>query len=175
MGVGLSVVRSLVEMHGGTVQVTSDGKDSGSEFCVRLPRVVEAIGEPVTRQPVPWPTGKRVVVVEDNHDGREMLQLLLERSGYEVFTAADGKSGLALIDRLTPDLAIVDIGLPIMDGFELARRVRERPQHEALYLVALTGYGQASDHTAALAAGFDEHLVKPLDPDELMRWIKAEA
>jgi DNA-binding response OmpR family regulator len=127
------------------------------------------------RQPVPWPTGKRVAVVEDNHDGREMLQLLLQRSGYEVFTAADGKSGLELIDRLSPDIAIVDIGLPIMDGFELARQLRSSPKHQALYLVALTGYGQAADHAAALEAGFDEHLVKPLDPDELTRWLKADA
>jgi two-component system CheB/CheR fusion protein len=113
-----------------------------------------------------------VVVVEDNEDSREMMRLLLQNAGYEVFTAADGEGGLEIIQRMKPDTAIVDIGLPRMDGFELARRLRAGGG-ERIHLVALTGYGQASDHQAALEAGFDEHVVKPLDSDEIERLTKA--
>jgi two-component system CheB/CheR fusion protein len=172
MGVGLSVVRSLVQMHGGSVEAKSKGRGHGCEFIVRLPLSAPPTQEPVSRTHVPWPAGSRVVVVEDNLDGCEMMELLLERAGYEVFAAHDGKAGLELILREKPDFALVDIGLPLMDGFELARRVREATDGHAPYMVALTGYGQAADHAAALDAGFNEHLVKPLDPNDLERLLR---
>jgi two-component system CheB/CheR fusion protein len=174
MGVGLSVVRSLVDMHGGSVEAHSEGPDRGSQFTVCLP--LATAGEPsrFRRRPIEWPRAGRVVIIEDNPDGREMLQLLLEQAGHEVFAAADGKSGIEVIDRVEPDVAIVDIGLPIMDGLEVARQVRSQPKHKGLLMVALTGYGQASDQAAALQAGFDQHLVKPLDPDEFVRWARPD-
>jgi CheY-like chemotaxis protein len=169
--VGLSVVRSLVEMHGGSIEAQSGGVGSGSRFVARLPLSSRPLLAPAERGKISWPAGKRVVVVEDNPDGREMLTLLLEGAGYDVASAPDGKSGLELILAKQPDIAIVDIGLPEMDGFEVARRVCARAEQRP-YMVALTGYGQESDHVAALDAGFDEHLVKPLDPDELKRLIR---
>jgi CheY-like chemotaxis protein len=174
MGVGLSVVRSLVEMHAGSIAAYSAGRDKGSTFIVRLPLTSSCISTPAPRRAMPWPSGKRVVVIEDNPDGAEMLGLLLEHAGYEVFTAGDGKSGMELIDRVRPDIALVDIGLPVMDGFELARWARSRPEYHNLYMLALTGYGQASDRAAALAAGFDEHLVKPVDAEELRRIMQTK-
>jgi DNA-binding response OmpR family regulator len=140
-----------------------------------LPLTTGAPTLPSARRGIPWPFGKRVIVIEDNIDGCEMMRLLLEQAGYEVFCANDGKSGLETIEKVRPDIAIVDIGLPLMNGFDLARHVRARGELKNLYLVALTGYGQASDHAAALDAGFDEHLVKPLDPDELTRLVRQSA
>jgi two-component system CheB/CheR fusion protein len=113
-----------------------------------------------------------VVVIEDNPDGAEMLSLLLEHAGYQVFTAEDGKSGIELIERVSPHVALVDIGLPVMDGFEVARWIRAQSEHQDLYLLALTGYGQAGDRAAALEAGFDEHLVKPVDADTLRQLMQ---
>ena len=170
MGVGLSVVRALVDMHGGNVEAYSDGPDRGSQFTVSLPLSRAAAPSRLRHQAIEWPRAGRVVIIEDNPDGREMLQLLLEQGGHEVFAAADGKSGIEVIDRVEPDVAIVDIGLPIMNGLEVARQVRSRPKHKELLMVALTGYGQAADQAAALEAGFDQHLVKPLDPEEFVRW-----
>jgi two-component system CheB/CheR fusion protein len=116
------------------------------------------------------PLGK-VLVVEDNADIREMLRALLELDGYQVRTANDGLDGLAAIERDPPDAALIDIGLPELDGYEVARRVRAGVKDGELFLVALTGYGQATDREAALAAGFDEHLVKPLKASELTRLL----
>jgi two-component system CheB/CheR fusion protein len=174
MGVGLTLVRSLVEMHGGTIAAKSDGLGKGSEFTMRLRLAVPCDKtEAAAPQSIPWPAGKRVVVIEDNEDSCQTLQLLLESAGYEVSTAGDGKSGIALIERVRPDMAIVDIGLPVMNGFEVARKIRAHSKHKDLYMVALTGYGQASDQIAALEAGFNEHVVKPLDPEELKRLMSA--
>jgi CheY-like chemotaxis protein len=127
-----------------------------------------------TRNSTPWPAGKRVVVIEDNRDGAEMLSLLLEHAGYEVHTAEDGKAGIELIERVAPDVALVDIGLPVMDGFDVARWVRANERHRGLYLLALTGYGQAGDRAAALQAGFDEHLVKPVDAEMLRQVMQGK-
>lgn len=172
MGLGLTLVRSLVQMHGGNIVAHSNGLDKGSAFVVRLPLAsMPADAATLTQKDLRWPEGKRIVVIEDNLDNCETLKLLLERAGYEVFTAADGKSGLDTIERLSPDIAIVDVGLPEMNGFELARHVRSKLARP-IYMVALTGYGQAADHAMALEAGFDEHLVKPLHPDELTRLMR---
>jgi two-component system CheB/CheR fusion protein len=173
MGVGLSVVRSLVDMHDGNIVARSDGPGRGSSFVVRIPLAPASARAPGTRRPTPWPVGRRVVVVEDNPDGAEMLSLLLQHAGYEVFTAEDGQRGVELIAQVEPHVALVDIGLPVMDGFEVARWVRQQPKHEHLYLLALTGYGQPGDRAAALEAGFDEHLVKPVDAEMLRQVLRA--
>ena len=114
---------------------------------------------------------RTVVLVEDQADARRMMQLFLESQGVNVFTAANGMEGAALIERVHPDLALVDLGLPVMSGFELARHVRKNSDHSATRLVALSGYGQDSDIQAALDAGFDEHVTKPPDPERLERLL----
>ena len=163
MGVGLSLVQTLVKLHGGEVQAYSEGIGHGSSFRIRLPLAQ-------TEAAVAWspelatsdeqPASRAIVVVEDNEDSRELLVLALERAGHEVRSAPDGESGLALLLAERPHAAIVDIGLPGIDGYEVARRTRAA--HGAgLLLIALTGYGQASDRMRAFDAGFDVHLTKP--------------
>jgi two-component system, sensor histidine kinase len=170
LGIGLTLVRTLVELHGGTVTAESPGSGLGSVFTVRLPRVeIPAQGEDGVRRPTP--IRRRVLIVEDNDDAREMLKVLLEHEGHEVFEASDGTEGVRAASRLHPDLALVDLGLPILDGYEVARFIR-RQDHQPQRLVALTGYGQSADRKRALEAGFDDHLVKPVDPDRLVELLQ---
>jgi two-component system, chemotaxis family, CheB/CheR fusion protein len=173
LGVGLTLLRSLVELHHGRVDATSDGPGRGSTFTVRLPiataRAQAAVEAPLRRSAV-----KTVVLVEDQTDARRMLQLLLESSGIRVYPAENGREGVALIEQVRPDLALVDLGLPLMNGFELARAIRENPANNATRLVALSGYGQDSDVQAALAAGFDDHFTKPPDPERLEAMLNGE-
>ncbi|MGK3966762.1 chemotaxis protein CheB [Sorangium sp. So ce118] len=173
LGVGLTLVRGLVEKHGGTVSARSDGEGKGSEFEVWLPvterpHEKEAIRGSLLRK---FPKGSRVVVVEDNADGREALCALLKRAGFECHSTDHGIAGIELMDAVLPHIAIVDIGLPGIDGLEFARRVREKRQHKNVYLIALTGYGQQNDREKASGAGFDEHLVKPVDLATLKRLL----
>jgi CheY-like chemotaxis protein/anti-sigma regulatory factor (Ser/Thr protein kinase) len=165
LGIGLTLVRTLTELHGGTVTAESPGPGLGSVFTVRLRRVevLETVGP---AGPRPYAIRRRVLIVEDNDDAREMLKLLLEHEGHEVYEAVDGTEAVRAASRLHPDLALVDLGLPILDGYEVARFIR-RQDHQPQRLVALTGYGQVEDRRRALEAGFDEHLVKPIDPDRL--------
>jgi two-component system, chemotaxis family, CheB/CheR fusion protein len=170
LGVGLTLVRALVEMHGGSVSARSDGDGSGSEFAVRLPLTTLA-ESPDAQEPSAWsmpPAGTTVVVVEDNADSREMLCTMLARARLTCHGAADGLAALGLLDEVTPDVAILDVGLPGMDGLEVARRIRGNPRHRGVRLIALTGYGQESDRRATRRAGFDYHLVKPVQPSELL-------
>jgi signal transduction histidine kinase len=166
LGLGLTLVRRITELHGGTVEATSEGADCGSTFTVRLPTVAA----PTPASPPAAPAGngrrRRIVIVEDNADAREMLHFALELSGHEVHEAHDGPSGLATILRLRPDVALVDVGLPELDGYEIARQVR-KTAGTTIRLIALTGYGQPDDRRHALEAGFDAHLVKPVGPDAL--------
>jgi two-component system, chemotaxis family, CheB/CheR fusion protein len=172
MGVGLTLVRSLVEMHGGTVSAHSEGRGKGTELVVRMPLTAAPRREALpTRPRVQWPAGTKIVVVEDNHDSRQTLCTLLELAGFDCHAAENGADGITLMERVRPDIGIIDIGLPGIDGFELARRIRARPELGGLYLVALTGYGQPADRTMAIEAGFDEHLVKPLQPEDLTRLL----
>ncbi len=167
LGVGLTLVRALVALHGGTVIAESDGEQKGSVFTVRLPLSDQAPRVlPVTRAPLA--EGSTIVVVEDNVDSRELLCEQLSSAGFRCHTAGTGPTAIELIDRVRPDVAILDIGLPEMDGFEVARRLRAKPAHGSTTLIALTGYGRASDRTAAHAAGFDEHLVKPVEIEKLL-------
>ena len=167
LGIGLTLVRRLVEQHGGTVAVASEGAGKGSTFTVRLP----AIARPVeTRAPAlsPRPSAaRRVLVIEDNDDSRQMLRELIRLLGHEVYEAADGVTGVSSALALEPDLALVDIGLPGIDGYEVARRLREHPAGRHLLLVALSGYGLPEDRERSRTAGFDLHLVKPVDPARL--------
>ncbi|HVV49757.1 MAG TPA: chemotaxis protein CheB [Polyangia bacterium] len=175
LGVGLTLVRALVHMHGGTVSVNSDGEDKGSEFVVRLPlspRAPAAAPPPTLSTRRQWREGTRVAVVEDNADSRDLLCELLTANGFECHAAASGPAGLALLDEVRPAIAILDVGLPEMDGFELARRLRAAPEHADMFLIALTGYGRPADRAASREAGFDEHLVKPVRMDELLRVLR---
>lgn len=160
LGIGLTLVRRLVELHGGAVSAASDGERRGSEFRVALPATDEPLAE---RAPPPSESPPRsVVVVEDNDDARDTLRALLESMGHRVSVAADGEDGLARALAVGPDLLLVDLGLPILDGYEVARRYRAARPRDTL-LVALTGYGSAEDCARAEEAGFDLHVTKPLD------------
>jgi two-component system, chemotaxis family, CheB/CheR fusion protein len=169
MGVGLTLVQQLVELHGGTVEAFSDGPGQGSEFAVRVPLTVES--PKIAPAPEPWETqsARRVLIVEDDADNREMLRQLMELDGHQVITAGDGAAGLQAMAEHRPDVALVDLRLPVLSGYEVARRARADADCRGVRLIALTGYGRAQDRQAVLEAGFDEHLVKPVDPDELAR------
>jgi two-component system CheB/CheR fusion protein len=173
LGVGLTLVRQIVELHGGAIEAHSDGPGTGSEFRLRLPRQDRALLQPRHDAALAGNGSppRRVVLAEDQADSREMLRLLLEQLGHVVLEADDGMSALAAIERSHPDVALVDIGLPRMNGYDVARRLRGNPQFDDVLLVALTGYGTAEDVEAARAAGFDEHVTKPSDFDRLTRLI----
>jgi PAS domain S-box-containing protein len=167
LGLGLAIVRSLVTLHGGAVAARSEGPGKGSEFTVTLPAAAAPgaeLGAPhEAAQDVQATAGLRILVVDDNSDAAELLSDALGALGHVVSTAADGPTALRLLEEITPDVALLDIGLPVMDGYELARRIRALPRFGGMPLVAVTGYGQPADRSAALAAGFDEHLIKPVD------------
>jgi two-component system CheB/CheR fusion protein len=167
LGIGLTLARSLVELHNGSVEAQSAGIGCGSVFTVRIPLASAAVSAPPPAQS--RPPARTVVVVEDQADARRMMQLFLEGEGVRVYTAENGVDGVELIERVEPELALVDLGLPVMSGFDLARRIRSNPANKDVWLVALSGYGQDSDIQAALDAGFDEHLTKPPDHSRLLQ------
>jgi signal transduction histidine kinase len=169
LGIGLSLVRRLAELHGGKVEAHSDGTSSGSTFTLRLP--ASARQPASTAAPaLPAPTGARptVLLIEDNDDGREMMATMLEAWDYTVLQAADGLSGVDLARSETPQVALIDIGLPGIDGYEVARRLRQIDATSTIKMIALTGYGLAEDQKRVLEAGFDLHLVKPVDMGALL-------
>jgi CheY-like chemotaxis protein len=167
LGLGLAVVRGLVELHGGEIFVNSDGPGCGSRFVVRLPAAAAPAQPPETRERRPVPAGRRsVLVVEDAADSRRAMATLLKLWGHRVEAAEDGPGGVRLAVERRPEIALVDIGLPGFDGYEVARQIRSTLGH-GIQLVALTGYGQAEDRKKAFEAGFDRHLVKPVDPRTL--------
>lgn len=169
MGVGLTLVRTLVEMHGGTVTAHSGGQGHGSQFVIRLPLTSKLPAKSIEQPSVAAGAVIRVLLVEDNPDSRDMLQTILKLDGFQVEVAKDGQQGLEAILAQRPNVALIDIGLPGLDGYEVARRVRKQLSRSEVHLVALTGYGQAKDREAAFQAGFDEHLVKPVNPMDLAR------
>jgi signal transduction histidine kinase/ActR/RegA family two-component response regulator len=174
LGIGLTLVRRLVKLHGGIVEVQSKGRGLGSAFTVILPQV-EAVAEKVASRIVPVRSelGRRILIVEDNIDAREALREALEMAGHQIFEAGSGASGVesALANR--PDVALIDIGLPGFDGYEVARRIRSASEVRGMTLIALTGYGLPEDRMRAEQAGFDAHVVKPLDFDELSSLLTA--
>jgi two-component system, sensor histidine kinase len=179
LGLGLPLVRSLVELHGGGVEAVSAGPGQGTEFMVRLPlRQSESAPRPARRpgRASSAPTAAaalRILIVEDNLDGRESLRDLLEIWGHEVELAENGPQGVEKALETQPDVALVDIGLPGLDGNEVARRIRAAFASDHMELIAMTGYGQPEDRRRALQAGFDSYLVKPVDPAHLGRLLAA--
>jgi signal transduction histidine kinase/CheY-like chemotaxis protein len=167
LGLGLTLVRRLVELHGGSVAAMSPGPGQGSEFVVRLPRQSGAVPVDAPGPARPAPPPCRVLLVEDNPDVRDGLRVLLETWGHRVEEAADGAGGVATALATRPDVALIDIGLPGLDGYAVARALRTVPEGRGIFLVALTGYGQPEDRRRALEAGFDAHLIKPVDAEEL--------
>jgi PAS domain S-box-containing protein len=168
LGIGLTLVKRLVELHGGTVEARSEGPGRGSEFVVRLPVIDKAprlpkpvVGEPATNG------RRRILIVDDNRDNANSLSLLLELAGNEVHTAHDGVEGIEAARRLQPDVILLDIGMPRLNGYDACRRIREEPWAAKTVIVALTGWGQEADRRKSSEAGFDAHLTKPADPTEL--------
>lgn len=165
LGIGLTLVRNLVELHGGGVEAKSAGPGNGSEFVVRLPLLHREPGKgQAPKAPSGRDTLRRIVLIDDNVDAAESLAMLLRLKGHEVYIAYDGPAGVALALKTGPDCVLVDIGLPGIDGYEVARRLRAQAGGHVL-LVALTGYGQSEDRLKSEQAGFDHHLVKPVAQD----------
>jgi signal transduction histidine kinase/ActR/RegA family two-component response regulator len=172
LGIGLTLARRLVEMNDGTIRATSAGRGQGATFTVSLPAIERpAVADGSAATPLPAAGASRprprILIVEDNPDARESLALLLRLERHEVQTAENGERGLALARAGTADIVLLDIGLPDVDGYEIARRLKADPATRHLWLLAVTGYGTQDDRRRALAAGFDEHLAKPVEPDEL--------
>ena len=166
LGIGLTLVQRLVDLHDGSVEAYSAGPGRGSRFTIRLTAIPAQVSAEPAKPTSTTATPRRVLVVEDNEDSRDMLRQLLENAGHEVHDVGDGPQGVDAALRLEPDVALIDVGLPELDGYEVARRIRAGTRRDML-LVALTGYGLAEDRERALAAGFDLHLVKPVDFDKL--------
>jgi len=171
LGIGLTLVRSLVGMHGGTVEARSGGPGLGSEFIVKLPLMAEAqVSAASTRRMEPLPA-RRILIVDDSRDGSESLAMLLRVLGAEVALAHSGHQALESVETFHPDVVLLDIGMPGMDGYEVARRIRANPTNQHISLIALTGWGQDEDRRRSVAAGFDHHLVKPADIEQLRQLI----
>jgi CheY-like chemotaxis protein len=189
LGIGLALVQRLVQMHGGDVSAVSNGLGMGSEFVIRLPLLsaeaaaVEAQRDPAAQAPpsesemtaVVTPLvaagaarlARRILIADDNNDALESLATLLQLSGHEVYTATNGGTALQSVERHLPEVVLLDIGMPLLDGYEVAKRIRAQPWGQRITLVALTGWGQDSDRRRSREAGFDSHLVKPLDLETL--------
>jgi CheY-like chemotaxis protein len=179
LGLGLAIVHSLAELHGGAVEAHSEGIGCGAEFVLRLPHTLAAATAPAAR-----PAGshavapqtaraRRVLVVDDNHDAATLLAEALTIRGHTVQTAQDGLAGLRAAEALLPDVALIDIGLPVMDGYELARHLAAHPRLKGIRLIAVTGYGQEQDRTRSRDAGFVGHLVKPVDLNQVHNIVES--
>ena len=166
LGIGLMLVKNLVEMHDGTVEVYSAGIGHGSEFVVRLPILLEPKNpqppEPIVSEPTTT-TARRILIVDDNRDAATSLAMLLKITGNETHTANDGLEAVEAAANFRPDMLLLDIGLPKLNGYEVCRRIREQPWGKNIVIVALTGWGQEEDREKSRNAGFDGHMVKPVD------------
>ena len=174
LGIGLALARRIAELHGGTIEARSEGADRGSEFTVRLPLAPQAAGtetiQPATAEAAKRPVmPRRVLVVDDNADAATMLEMLLRSLGHETRVAHDGARALRLAEEFRPEIVLLDIGMPGLDGYEVARRLRAMARERRLRIVAVTGWGQEADRQRSREAGFDLHLVKPVDTTELLR------
>jgi CheY-like chemotaxis protein len=174
LGLGLTIVKRLMDLHGGTISASSAGPNLGSEFSVRLPRVLHEAVEP---QPAARTLGasrvRHILIIEDNRDFRVGLRMLLESWGHRVEEAATGPDGLEILQHIQPEVVLIDLGLPGIDGYAVAQHVRSTPAGHAMLLVAITGYGRAEDRHRAERAGFDAHLTKPVQPQELAEVLRS--
>ena len=176
LGIGLALAKGLVELHGGCVSVSSPGLGHGCVFRILLPLGEDASQQPVKQVPKPGRVAAaagplQVLVVDDNHDGADTLAALLTHVGHRVEVAYDGEEALRLARNHPPDVALIDLGMPQLDGCEVARRLRSEPWADGLYLIAATGWGQAEDRRRTQASGFDRHLVKPIDPLHIVQML----
>jgi signal transduction histidine kinase/ActR/RegA family two-component response regulator len=175
LGIGLALAKRLVQMHGGTIEAHSDGPGKGSRFAVRLPVSAEQ-GVPQSipqesHRPTPARARRRVLVADDNYDSATSLSILLNDAGYEIRTAGDGAQALQTAAEFRPDIALLDIGMPMLNGYEIARRIRDQPWGRDVLLIAVTGWGGPEHRQQTAAAGFDHHLIKPVDPTALTQLL----
>jgi CheY-like chemotaxis protein len=186
LGIGLTLVKRLVELHGGTVEALSEGLGSGAEFIVRLPMLASAGKEqPMEKIPVRAPVAApadarslRILIVDDNVDAADSIAMLLNMEGHETRAVNTARAALLAVPDFQPEVVLLDIGLPEMDGYEVARRLRAQTGRDRMRLVAVTGYGQPADRRRAHAAGFDEHMVKPVEPallQDFLRVVQSDA
>jgi CheY-like chemotaxis protein len=173
LGIGLTLVKRLVEMHGGSVEVRSPGLNQGSEFIVCLPAVVGLLSEPQSADGVSRPAAakRRILVVDDNENAAKVLGMLLTALGNDVRTTFDGFTAIEMAESFLPEIILLDIGMPKLNGYETARRIREQPWGKNVMLAALTGWGQEEDKRRTREAGFDHHFVKPLEPATLQKLL----
>jgi CheY-like chemotaxis protein len=171
LGIGLALVKGLVELHGGTVTAHSPGPGKGSEFVVKVPCIVaekSGGGASPPHLETAGGNGRRLLVVDDNRDAADSLALLLGFDGHDVRVAYTGRQALEVAREFLPDVAILDLGLPDLSGYDVARQMRREPALAGVQLIALSGWGQDEHQQQAREAGFDQHLIKPADPDELL-------
>jgi PAS domain S-box-containing protein len=176
LGIGLALAKGLVELHAGTIEVKSEGSERGSEFIVRLPfRAAVAPRHKEQATPIPPPRARRrVLVADDNCDAAESLAMLLRMDGHEVTAVHDGRDALSAFAAIQPEVALLDIGMPGLNGYEVAREVRRHPGGQAVLLIAVTGWGQDNDKARAAAAGFNHHFTKPIDPQRLSELLRPQ-
>jgi CheY-like chemotaxis protein len=172
LGIGLTLVRRLVELHGGTVGARSEGLTKGSEFAVRLPILAAPVAATAPAADDVRERPRRILIVDDNADSTRSMAILQKRRGHDTRTAFNGPDALALAAEFRPEVVLLDIGLPGMDGFEVACRLRGMPALAGVFLVAMTGYASDEDRGTAKAAGFDQYMVKPVDLDRLRELLR---
>jgi CheY-like chemotaxis protein/anti-sigma regulatory factor (Ser/Thr protein kinase) len=178
LGIGLALVKRLVDLHDGSVSVYSAGVGLGTEFTIRLPAAqTEQDSRPAAEPQAAEPTApiackRRLLLVDDNQDALASLATLLRLAGHDIHTAADGFLALEAAPRFLPEIGVLDIGMPGLDGYELARRMRKQPWGKSMVLIALTGWGQENDRRRSREAGFDSHWLKPLDMDQFMSYLE---
>ncbi|MES1263227.1 MAG: ATP-binding protein, partial [Peristeroidobacter soli] len=176
LGIGLALSKGVVQLHGGTIEARSEGPGKGSEFILRIPRrrmPTTTLRSVITSTPAAS-TKRRVLIADDNRDAAESLAMLLEIEGHCVTVAGDGRQALQIIEEAPPEVALLDIGMPFFDGYEVARRVRADSRSRGIFLIAVTGWGQEQDKARAAAAGFNLHFTKPIDPTKLIDLLGAE-
>lgn len=173
LGIGLALAKGLVQLHSGSLEVNSEGLGKGSEFLVQLPRrtLVGRAHEPASTDVRPS-IRRRVLIADDNQDAADSLAMLLRMEGHDVAVARDGKQAVAMADSFRPEVALLDIGMPQLNGYEVAQRIRQGPFGQEIILIAITGWGQSSDKARAVAAGFNHHLTKPIEADALARVLR---
>jgi CheY-like chemotaxis protein len=173
LGIGLALVKSFAELHGGMVEARSGGPGTGSEFIVHLPVSPLESGNADRRDDAPGSAVQtcRILVVDDNHDGCDSMAALLKIEGHTVHTAYDGVAAIAAANEFSPQVVLMDLGMPKMNGYDACRQIRDQPWGKDLLIIAMTGWGQEEDKLRARQAGFDAHLVKPIDPGELQRLL----